>query len=183
VVLDFQQEHGLVDDGIVGAKTMEVIDGLLSTRVVRSVKAKTPDLKFGARSRWVQVAQEHLNRYGFELMENGVFDKLMLQAVYDFQKSLGVEPTGMVDANLWFALQNPTRTKAMITHTLPTFTLGDANSEVAQIQSALEEHGYEVSHDGYFGTATQKAVKKLQEKNGLEVTGEVNEETYKKIME
>jgi len=182
VVLDFQQEHGLIDDGIVGAKTMEVIDCLLSTRAVRTVKAKTPDLKFGARSRWVQVAQEHLNHYEFELMENGVFDKLMLQAVYDFQKSLGVEPTGMVDANLWFALQNPTRTKVMIKHTLPTLTLGDANSEVAQIQSALEECGYEVSHDGYFGTATQKTVKKFQEKNGLEVTGEVNEETYKIII-
>jgi peptidoglycan hydrolase-like protein with peptidoglycan-binding domain len=183
VVLDFQREHGLVADGIVGAKTMVVLDGLLTTRAVSSVKAKTPDLKFGARSRWVQVAQEHLNSYGFELMENGVFDKLMLQAVYDFQESLGVEPTGMVDANLWFALQNPTRTKTTITRTLPTFTLGDANSEVAQIESALEEKGYETSHNGFFGFATQEAVKKFQEDNSIEVTGQVNKETYKKIME
>jgi len=183
VVLDFQLQHGLVDDGIVGIKTMEVIDGLLTTRAVASVKVKTPDLKFGARSRWVQVAQEYLNRYGFELMENGVFDKLMLQAVYDFQEGLGVEPTGMVDANLWFALQNPTRSKVEITQHIPTLTLGDANSKVAEIQAVLDERGYEVSHSGYFGTVTQKAVKEFQEKNDLAVTGEVNEETYKKIME
>jgi peptidoglycan hydrolase-like protein with peptidoglycan-binding domain len=183
VVLDFQREHGLVADGIVGAKTMVVLDRLLATRALRRVKAKTPDLKFGARSRWVQVAQEHLNYYGFELMENGVFDKLMLQAVYDFQESLGVEPTGMVDANLWFVLQNPTRTKVTITRTLPTFTLGDTNSEIEQIESSLEEKGYNVSYDGYFGTTTQKAVKNFQKENNLEVTGDVNEETYKKIME
>jgi len=182
VVLDFQREHDLVVDGIVGAKTMEVIDALLTTRTVRTVKAKTPDLKFGARSRWGQVAQEYLNRYGFELMENGVFDKLMLQAVYDFQKALSVEPTGMVDANLWFALQNPTRSKIEVTRHMPTLLLGDANSEVAQIQSALEEQGFELPQSGYFGLETQKAVKKFQEENGLEVTGEVNEETYKIII-
>ena len=183
VVLDFQREHGLLADGIVGAKTIKVIDELLHTRAISSPKLKTPDLEFGDVSRWVQVAQEYLNRYGFELREDGVFDKLTLQAVYDYQESLGVEPTGVVDANLWFALQNPTRTKAMIVHRRPTFVLGDTNSEIEVLQSVLDEKAYDVPTGGHFDVATQKAVEKFQNENGLEPTGEVNEETYKKIME
>jgi len=183
VVLDFQIEHALVADAIVGAKTIEVIDGLLNRSVAISPKPKTPDLAFGARSRWVQVAQEYLNRYGFALLEDGNFDKLTLQAVYDFQESLDLEQTGVVDANLWFALQNPTRTKAMITHRVPTLRLGDSNAKVDQVQSALEGRGYRVPNGGYFDLLTQKAVEKFQKNNSLEVTGEVNEELYKNLTE
>jgi peptidoglycan hydrolase-like protein with peptidoglycan-binding domain len=182
VVIDFQREHQLVEDGIVGVKTMEAIERLVATRAIGSVKIRTPDLKFGARSRWVQVAQAYLNRYGFELMENGLFDKLMLQAVYDFQKALGVKPTGMVDANLWFVLQNPSRSKVEVIRHIPTLVLGDANCEVLAIQSALEAQGYKLPHDGYFGLETQMAVKKFQEKRGLAVTGEVDEATYNIII-
>ena len=183
VVIDFQSTYGLVADGIVGKDTMKLINALLGTRVVRTVVDKTPILEFGMESRWVQVAQEHLNRYGFGLMENGLFDKLMLQAVYDYQESLGLEETGVIDAELWNRLKNPTRTKAVITRRFPTLTLGDANSEVHQLQSYLRNKGYEVPNDGYFGMLTKHAVEQLQADKGLEVTGEIDSATREIIVD
>lgn len=183
VVMDFQTTYGLVSNGIVGKDTMKLLNALLETRTVRTVVEKRPKLEFGMESRWVQVAQGYLNRYGFGLMENGLFEKLMLQAVYDYQESLGLAQTGVVDDELWNRLKNPTRTKAVITRRFPTLTLGDANSEVHQLQSYLRNKGYEVPNDGYLGVSTQKAVKQLQADNGLEPTGTVDEVTRNIIMD
>lgn len=50
--------------------------------------------------------------------------------------------------------------------------LGSSGSEVTQIQTKLKNWGYYTgSVDGIFGSATQKAVRLFQQKNGLTVDG------------
>ena len=48
------------------------------------------------------------------------------------------------------------------------------------VQSRLKELGFECDHaDGRFGNMTELAVKYFQVWQGLPVTGELNEETYR----
>ena len=184
-VMDFQSEHGLMTDGIVGTESMKKINSLLTavSRTKAIETEKLPTLTFGMKSRSVQRAQEYLNTYGIEVPENGLFDKMMLQAVLDFQKSLNIEESGIVDEELWSKLQFKAKSISAITRRYPVSELGDANSEVFVLQAYLAEKDYEVSTDGYFGVQMQNAVKSIQEENGLEVTGQVDESTRSLIVE
>ncbi len=184
-VMDFQAAHGLVADGIVGTESIKKINSLLTgvSRTKSMETEKLPTLIFGMKSRSVQRAQEYLNAYGVEIAENGMFDKMMLQAVLDFQRSLDIEESGIVDEELWGKLQVKTKSISAITRRYPVSELGDANSEVFLLQSYLSEKNYEVFNDGFFGVQMQNAVKSIQEENGLEVTGQVDESTRSLIIE
>lgn len=56
------------------------------------------------------------------------------------------------------------------------FKLGASGSSVKVVQQALK-----VTADGKFGPGTEKALKAFQKKEGLPVTGIVDEETYRRI--
>jgi len=58
---------------------------------------------------------------------------------------------------------------------------GEENDEVYMMQRKLYSLGYLTvsTYDGYYGAATQEAVKGFQENNGLEVTGLADEETLR----
>jgi len=63
-----------------------------------------------------------------------------------------------------------------------TYTNGDFNDDVAQIQGKLQSLGYfNDEATGYYGDVTQSAVIKFQFENGLNTTGEVDEITYKTL--
>lgn len=64
----------------------------------------------------------------------------------------------------------------------PTARMGDTGGVVELVQVRLTDLGYSVgSIDGVYGTKTAEAVKKFQECNGINATGEVDENTYKAI--
>lgn len=182
-VIDFQVKHGLAADGIVGSGTMKKIDQLLGQPIAKSVTQESyPILSLGDRDRYVQIAQEHLNHLGMKIPENGNFDKLTLQAVLDLQKALGLEESGLIDETLWGRLTSKIKSKAVITKRPLILQLGDANDEVMMLQSDLQENGYAVPLDGYFGIEVERAVKAIQEQCGLTATGEVDEETRRCIV-
>ncbi len=55
---------------------------------------------------------------------------------------------------------------------------GDSGSDVKEIQQKLKNWGYYFgSVDGIYGSATKEAIKKFQEKNGLQVDGVCGEKT------
>ena len=58
---------------------------------------------------------------------------------------------------------------------------GDENDNVYKMQAELYELGFLTvsTYDGYYGYATQDAVKAFQEKNGLEADGVAGEETLR----
>ena len=62
---------------------------------------------------------------------------------------------------------------------------GSYGMNVFWVQKTLERLGYykDSTATGYFGSATQSAIKRFQKANGLSVTGRVNEKTYNKIVE
>lgn len=62
------------------------------------------------------------------------------------------------------------------------FRIGDQGEEVARLQSALANLGYQVAADGDFGPATAEAVKKFQASAGLEVDGLVGAATYRALV-
>ena len=63
-----------------------------------------------------------------------------------------------------------------------TLKVGSVSQNVLSVETILKGLGYSVTVDGYFDEATKDAVKAYQQKEGLTVTGEVNEETAQKLM-
>ena len=57
------------------------------------------------------------------------------------------------------------------------FQIGAKGSSVQKIQEALN-----IDADGSFGPGTDAAVKAFQKKEGMPVTGIVDEETYRRIL-
>ena len=63
-----------------------------------------------------------------------------------------------------------------------TLKVGTVSQNVLSVETILKGLGYSVTADGYFDEATQNAVRDYQQKEGLTVNGEVNEETAQKLM-
>jgi hypothetical protein len=63
-----------------------------------------PVLSEGAGSREVQQLQEKLRELGLRPETGGRFGPQTTQAVREFQRSRGIDPTGVVDAETWAAL-------------------------------------------------------------------------------
>ena len=55
---------------------------------------------------------------------------------------------------------------------------GSTGSAVTKLQTALNEHGYDLDVDGIFGEKTQAAVRDYQEKYGLKLDGIAGKETW-----
>ena len=58
---------------------------------------------------------------------------------------------------------------------------GSRGSQVEELQKALNNHGYGLSVDGIFGSATEAAVRDFQKKQGLSVDGIVGTNTWGKL--
>lgn len=69
------------------------------------------------------------------------------------------------------------------TPALPVYSKqGSTGTEVEEIQRVLKEWGlFKGEITGYFGTATENALKQYQKNNGLEATGIADEATLKKM--
>ena len=86
-------------------------------------------------------------------------------AVALFQRTLNLEMTGVADS----ALQEQLFSADAASYEAK---LGDNGSDVRSMQSLLAELGYyDGKVNGYFGIATEEALKAFQGKNGMEVDG------------
>ncbi len=113
------------------------------------------------------------------LMELGYFDydeittyfgTATKSAVMLFQRTQGLEQTGIADSQTQELLYSvdapPYRMK-----------LGDKGSDVRGMQRRLNELGYyEGKDNGYFGIATERAVKSFQARNKIDETGTIDQE-------
>ena len=59
-----------------------------------------------------------------------------------------------------------------------TVKSGSRGSSVSELQTLLNDKGYDLSVDGIFGSKTQAAVRDYQSKNGLSVDGIVGKNTW-----
>jgi murein DD-endopeptidase MepM/ murein hydrolase activator NlpD len=88
-VLQFQRDQGLAVDGLVGSQTRDAAVGL--------VAGVTDVLGLGSRGPEVREAQQLLAALGFNPgPSDGVFGPRTLDAVLDFQRSLGLQVDGLV---------------------------------------------------------------------------------------
>lgn len=59
---------------------------------------------------------------------------------------------------------------------------GSTGSAVSQLQTVLNQHGYDLAVDGIFGEKTQAAVRDYQKKNNLKLDGIAGKETWGSLM-
>lgn len=96
------------------------------------------------------------------------------EAVAKFQNNNELPPTGSID-EATYALLMSDDAKSY------TITIGAESTDVYELQLRLRELGYINKATSYFGTETQAAVHKFQEKNGLPADGSVGELTREKL--
>lgn len=130
----------------------------------------------------------------------GVFDDQTRQAVIEFQETVNLEPTGVVDSATFEAL---TASLFGILDTLPpeavylptirwpgiVFYPGDENPNIYIIQEMLSYISLVIpaipyiEPNGVLDASTQQAVRTFQSTQGLEPTGIIDEETWNSIVE
>lgn len=92
------------------------------------------------------------------------------EAIKVFQRRHELKITGVIDKVTYDLLMSSGAKTCMV-------GLGDEGTDVKELQERLYELDYISAVTGYFGSDTEEAVKKFQEKNNLTVDGKVGAET------
>ena len=164
--------------------------------------------QFKNRSQAITNLQRYLRRLSFEydgipsdrLPIDGIFDSSTAEALKKFQMYAGLEPTGIADKLTWdtlFAEYQRATAKGRLRQGLFIFpqsptdytvSLGDTLTLVRIIQLLLLElrATYDIFENivesGTYDLNTQLAIQEFQRINGLPATGEVDEDTWNRIV-
>lgn len=129
----------------------------------------------------VKNIQRHLNGAGYPCGEpNGKMTPRTIAALKAFQRHSKLPATGKVDDATWDLLK-----KGLIvtrSATSPTQKVGEVSHAVEHTERDLKALGYKSGKaDGLFNRKTERAIEKFQRKHHLQVTGEVDRKTMKKL--
>lgn len=183
-VEDFQRDNGLDVDGIAGPETRKALLGDSYTEIPQnrfaSTETNTDDktvnyvLKQGDENETVEKVQKALKIYGYYSYDKitGYYGSITRDAVKGFQKSNGFEVTGaLTQAELDFLLKGEV--------SFATLRRGDEGDAVKNLQERLRSLGYfDSKSTGFFGSATESAVKSFQSDNSLKADGIVGKNTF-----
>lgn len=127
---------------------------------------------------------------------DGIFDGATQNSVRSFQESRGLNANGTVDKASWDAIYN--EYKALERYSpLPFFPnyppdyaieLGDKSAFIAIVQILLREISSvydkfeDISITGIYDESTERAIKELQRASMLEVTGKLDKNTYRRLL-
>lgn len=89
-----------------------------------------------------------------------------------------VQPSSYDSSNYW---DHPVYT-GRAAGTKPLLEIGMSGDDVSELQTYLQEIGYDLPVTGYFGEMTEEAVKDIQRKAGLDIDGTVGEDTWAYII-
>ena len=145
-------------------------------------------MQWGDSSEAVSALQKRLKELGFYTGEaDGVFSDDMVATIKSFQRSAGMEETGVATIELQelafseYAPLSPEKAAeaqeeaAAAQVIINSAIKGDENGGVRELQQRLIDLGYlNGAADGKFGNATEAAVKAIQEAIGVEPTGEAS---------
>ena len=165
-VKSLQQYNNLTADGKVGRKTLELI---------YSTDVKPYFLKYGEQSDKVKSYQKRLNTLGYLTSEpDGKYGKDTVAAVKRFQEINGLIADGFLGPNtVALLVSNKAHANALV--------LGMRGKDVEKAQKLLKTLGYMSNVTGYFGSATEDAVKAFQKRNSLSADGTVGKQTMSKL--
>ncbi len=130
---------------------------------------------------------------------NGILDSNTIASIIEFQKTMGLPVTGLIDEETWEAMYRsvlgilrklPPTAVALPTFIYPNIIIqeGSEGPEVFIIQELLSYISTVVSpipnveSDGIFGPETTASVIAFQRQYGIEADGIVDEETWNKIV-
>ena len=127
---------------------------------------------------------------------DGIFDSATEDSVRSFQSSRGLNANGLVDKLTWDAIYEE-YTALALAEELPFFPSyptdyaaksGEESAFISIVQIMLQElsavyDAFEnVEITGIFDSATEQAIKELQRASGLEATGLIDRNTYRRLL-
>lgn len=194
---EFQNANGLAvtgtstDETIVALSAAAPVSSDTSASTVPAVAvpeefSKLVGLRPGALGDSVAALQRRLLDLGITVRggADGIFGPATDNAVKAFQTARGLEATGIVDDTTATQLASDaapasTAPSPAVGSTVGYGVYGETSERVAALQRALIDHGINVrgGADGEFGSATSAAVIAFQKREGLRVTGVVNDAT------
>ncbi len=170
------------------------LQGALATQSAASTHESgsgsfTTYLRPGSTGDEVMHLQQVLAQLGFfSATPNGTYGPATTKAVMKFQAAHGLDQLGVVGPSTRAALNAlgtgaasgiPTPVAQTNTYVFEHFMgIGDDDPDVLQLQQRLTALGFYTGEmTGYYGVATEAAVKKFQTARGISVTGYVARET------
>ncbi|WP_245934738.1 C40 family peptidase [Paranoxybacillus vitaminiphilus] len=141
------------------------------------------ELKLGMSNEQVKELQDLLKAKGFFAYHTstGYFGPVTEKAVKEFQASVHLTPTGIVDKATYEKLKS-----SVSTHQPGNvLKMGAKGESVSVLQRNLKTLGYFTypKITGYYGSVTAEAVKRFQQAYGLKADGVVDSQTLQKIQE
>ena len=138
------------------------------------------DLRRRDRNTDVKNLQEKLIELGYlDDTADGIFGEKTQVAIEQLQSDLGMTVTGVATAELQrmlFAGEVPAYNPYL------PLKRGDRGTRVSRMQAELKALGYYAgAADGVYGKGTEKAVAAFQKQEGLNETGQADEETLKAL--
>ena len=176
-VESFQMVNGLTVTG--------VADGAMLMRLMADSPIAWPSYlsemsaALGDSGLSVYALQKKLAQMGCFTGEcTGSFGELTQKAVLRFQEDNGLEATGVADAATWAVLYSNTAAAAT-----DALRFGDYGENIRALQMRLNGLGF-FDHEitGEYGYTTESAVRLFQMAGGTPVTGEIDGDTYTRLM-
>ena len=181
----FQKDMGLSVDGVAGPKTLTKLYD--KTEVVEgdSQSASGSTLKKGDEGSGVTELQNLLKAAGYFSSEcTGYFGSITETALKNYQRDKGLTVDGLAGERTLASLraQQGGSGSSVELNASGTLRQGDESDQVKALQLKLIEKGYLTTEaTGFFGSATESAVKKFQKDNGLSQDGVAGPSTLKAL--
>ncbi|MGB9376035.1 MAG: N-acetylmuramoyl-L-alanine amidase [Mycobacteriales bacterium] len=128
-----------------------------------------PTVSTGQSGERVRTVQYLLKSRGYTITVDGAFGSGTESTVRSFQSSKGLAVDGVVGPQTWEAL-------------VVTVSNGSSGDAVRACQSQLVAHGYSLTVDGAFGSATKSALQSFQSSVGLAADGVCGPDTWAKLV-
>lgn len=166
---------------LIGASLLVIVAVLIGRRILdddASTASTTttivgapawPSLRIGAEGPTVEALQLLLNAHGHDVVVDGFFGDSTLAAVEALEADSGIPVDGEVGRVTWQQLVVPVRR-------------GQRGDAVRAAQLMLNENGVDVAVDGRFTLDMQDEVVRFQQRNGLNVDGIVDAETWQVLV-